>query len=236
MLPSTPAPGLPKLLKANWTRGLAFVLLCVGLLVVTSSDALHAALIRMLAVTETLIDAYPLAGTLFVILFSAAAAMLAFVSSAVIVPVAVYKWGAPISVLLLWIGWTLGGVCAYALGRTLGRPVVAYFISSDLLGRLEERVSRRTPFGVILLFQMAMPSEVPGYLLGLLRYRFVLYLVALGVTEAPYAAATVYLGESFLERRPGALLLIAAAVGSVSLLALLALQRRLSAARPRRLE
>ena len=71
MLPSTPAPGLPKLLKANWTRGLAFVLLCVGLLVVTSSDALHAALIRMLAVTETLIDAYPLAGTLFVILFSA---------------------------------------------------------------------------------------------------------------------------------------------------------------------
>src|SRR3972149_5503006 len=185
MLPSTPAPGLPKLLKANWTRGLAFVLLCVGLLVVTSSDALHAALIRMLAVTETLIDAYPLAGTLFVILFSAAAAMLAFVSSAVIVPVAVYKWGAPISVLL---------------------------------------------------FQMAMPSEVPGYLLGLLRYRFVLYLVALGVTEAPYAAATVYLGESFLARRPGALLLIAAAVGSVSLLALLALQRRLSAARPRRLE
>jgi uncharacterized membrane protein YdjX (TVP38/TMEM64 family) len=83
---------------------------------------------------------------------------------------------------------------------------------------------------------MAMPSEVPGHLLGLLRYRFALYLVALGVTEAPYAAATVYLGESFLERRPGALLLIAAAVGSVSLLALLALQRRLSAARPRRLE
>ncbi|MBI4521426.1 MAG: VTT domain-containing protein [Gemmatimonadetes bacterium] len=236
MPPLTLARGLPKLLKANWTRGLVFILLCIGLVVVASSDALHDGLLRMLTVTETLITAYPVAGTLFVILFAAAAAMLAFVSSAVVVPVAVYKWGAPISILLLWVGWTLGGVCAYALGRTLGRPVVAYFISSDLLARLEARVSRRTPFSVILLFQLAMPSEVPGYLLGLLRYRFVLYLLALSLTEVPYAAATVYLGATFLERRRGMLLVIGAAVIIVSLWAFHALQRRLSAVGPRRIE
>src|SRR3972149_7138888 len=129
MLPSTPAPGRPKLLKATWTRGLGFVLLCIGLLVVTSSDALHDALIRMLAVTETLIDAYPLAGMLFVILFAAAAAMLAFVSTAVIVPVAVYRWGAPISVLLLWVGWAPGGGCGGAPGGTLGGARGASFLS-----------------------------------------------------------------------------------------------------------
>jgi uncharacterized membrane protein YdjX (TVP38/TMEM64 family) len=44
-----------------------------------------------------------------------------------------------------------------------------------------------------------VPSEIPGYVLGILRYRFLLYLTALAITELPYAVAVVYLGESFLE-------------------------------------
>ena len=44
-----------------------------------------------------------------------------------------------------------------------------------------------------------MPSEIPGYVLGILRYKFPLYLTALAITELPYALAAVYLGESFLK-------------------------------------
>jgi uncharacterized membrane protein YdjX (TVP38/TMEM64 family) len=50
-----------------------------------------------------------------------------------------------------------------------------------------------------LLFQAAVPSEIPGYVLGILRYEFPLYLTALAITELPYAFAAVYLGESFLK-------------------------------------
>lgn len=53
-----------------------------------------------------------------------------------------------------------------------------------------------------------MPSEIPGYLLGMLRYRFLLYLTALGITEIPYAVATVYLGESFLAGESMAFMLV----------------------------
>ena len=51
-----------------------------------------------------------------------------------------------------------------------------------------------------------MPSEIPGYVLGLARYPFWKYLLALTITELPYAVVTIYLGASFIERRSGLIL------------------------------
>jgi uncharacterized membrane protein YdjX (TVP38/TMEM64 family) len=99
--------------------------------------------------------------------FSALSAMIAFFSTAVITPIAVETWGAGASIALLWTGWMLGGVCAYGIGRSLGRPVVRALTSHDALDRFENRISSRAPFGLVLLFQLAMPSEVPGYVLGI---------------------------------------------------------------------
>jgi len=81
-----------------------------------------------------------------------------------------------------------------------------YFILHRAILRYEEKIrgweqelSTRTRFIHILLFQAAVPSEIPGYLLGILRYPFLHYMAALAITELPYAIATVYLGESFLQ-------------------------------------
>lgn len=54
------------------------------------------------------------------------------------------------------------------------------------------------PITHVLLFQAFVPSEIPGYVLGTLHYRFCWYVVALAITELPYAVVTVYLGESYL--------------------------------------
>jgi uncharacterized membrane protein YdjX (TVP38/TMEM64 family) len=70
----------------------------------------------------------------------------------------------------------------------------------------------RARFAHILLFQAAVPSEIPGYVLGILRYSFPLYLAALAITELPYAIATVYLGESFLEGEGTVFILLGFAV------------------------
>jgi uncharacterized membrane protein YdjX (TVP38/TMEM64 family) len=103
--------------------------------------------------------------------------------------------------LLLWTGWMLGGCCAYGLSRYLGRRVARWFLSGSSFTAYEKLIPRDAPFGLILLFQTALPSEVPGYLLGLGRYPFRKYLAALAISELPYAVATIYLGEGFLERR-----------------------------------
>jgi uncharacterized membrane protein YdjX (TVP38/TMEM64 family) len=211
-----------------WKRVLLLILLCVGLAALAQSDALHSRLLQFLGTVEGIIDRRPVFGMSVFVVASALSAILAFFSSAIIVPAAVHAWGAPLTMLLLWIGWTVGGMGTYAVGRWLGRPVVKAMISDATLDQFEHRITTRAPFGLVLLFQFALPSEVPGSVLGLVRYSFGKYMAALTITELPYAVGTVYLGESFLEQRTFLIVGIGAAGAIVSAWALLQLRKRLS--------
>ncbi|HEX5718003.1 MAG TPA: VTT domain-containing protein, partial [Thermoanaerobaculia bacterium] len=190
-------------------------------------DDLHEALVGVLDASSKLIAERPVLGAALFVVLSALSAMLAFMSSAVLVPVALYAWGKTVCAILLWLGWILGGAAAYNLGRWLGRPVVRWLLPTETLDRYEDRLSKETPFGLIVLLQLAMPSEVPGYLLGLVRYPFWRYLLALALVELPYAVGTVYLGASFLDRRLALLLALGAAGAVFMFLAVRTLQRRL---------
>jgi uncharacterized membrane protein YdjX (TVP38/TMEM64 family) len=219
-----PEPG-SHLVTRRHALGLAGAIALLAL--VASSARLHGWLMSVLPVAEAIIRERPVLGVSVFVLFAALSAMLAFVSSAVIVPVGVYVWGKGISVALLLLGWVLGGVVSYGVGRYLGRPAVRMLTSVPLLERYEERLSRNAPFGLVLLFQAAMPSEVPGYLLGLLRYTFWKYLTVLTLTELPYSAATIYLGASFVERRIVVLIAVGTAMIVFSVWALHTLHRRI---------
>ncbi len=73
-----------------------------------------------------------------------------------------------------------------------------------------------------------MPSELPGYLFGLLEVRSRTYLLALGLVELPFALGTAVLGETFFRRESGWLFVVAGVGISTSLLAVFVLQRRLA--------
>jgi uncharacterized membrane protein YdjX (TVP38/TMEM64 family) len=211
-----------------WWRAAALALLLGALSVIALSDALHDGLLELFAVVEQAVRARPVAGVAFFLIGAALSALLAFFSSAVLVPIAIQTWGKPTSMLLLWIGWTAGGILAYTIGRHLGRPMVRWLTSEAALERFTNRISSRAPFGLVLLFQIALPSEVPGYALGLLRYPLAKYLLALGLTELPISVGTVYLGATFLERNIIMLVGIGIAGALFSGWALYALQKRLA--------
>lgn len=213
------------LLKAK-RRAAVLLLLAAGLALVTSFEQLHGWLVEILSSAEPIIRSKPVLGMSIFILFAAASAMLAFVSSALIIPVGVYVWGEATSILLLWIGWMLGGICSYLIGRYLGRPVVKALSSGLALERYENRISHQAPFAFVFLFQVALPSELPGYLLGLVRYPFWRYLGALALAELPYAVTDIYLGASFIERRIYRLAGLAIAMAAFSGWAIYWLQRR----------
>jgi uncharacterized membrane protein YdjX (TVP38/TMEM64 family) len=223
MLALMPAP-LPPFTR----RALVIVLLVVGLAFVASSAELHEWLLGFLPAAEEVIKERPVLGVSVFVLYAALSAMLAFASSALIVPLSVYVWGNGFTMLLLWVGWILGGVFAYAISRYFGRTVVTVLRAGPALERYENRISQRASFGLILLFQLAVPSEVPGYLLGLSRYPFRKYLAALALAELPYAAVTVYLGASFLERRTYTLIGVGAAVAAFTAWAVYTLHRRIA--------
>ncbi|MFA6954639.1 MAG: VTT domain-containing protein [Thermoanaerobaculia bacterium] len=214
------------LLVHHWRRLLA-VLILVGLAVVAArSEALFGELDDVLAAVQGLIVRRPGWGVVVFILFSALSAMLAFLSSAVLVPFGVYVWGANLTFFLLWVGWLLGGVAAYGVGRLLGRRVVMWLIDPDKLRRYEGRLSKEASFPLVLLFQLALPSEIPGYLLGLLRYPFWLYVAALAIAELPFAAGAVSLGKSFIRRDWPSLVIVGLAGVALTSWAVAAWQRR----------
>lgn len=194
-------------------RDLQRHLFTIGLLVVlagliAASDTLHGKTEAIVAWIENLIAQAPLLGMLAFLLLAMLSAMVAFFSSALFAPVAIVAWGKAACFLLLWCGWFLGGVASYCVGRFLGRTVAATIVGDNRIAAWEGQVSSRTRFIHVLFFQAVVPSEVPGYVLGVLRYRVLFYLAALGITELPYAVATVYLGDSFLKGESGVFILL----------------------------
>ena len=211
----------------TWGRLVGLLGLGVVLYIAVSSDGVYSLLIGLVTAVGEIVSTHPVSGAVLFVLLSAASAMIAFFSTGVIVPVALITWGAGGTFVLLWLGWILGGIIAYSLSRLLGRRVVTALTSGEALS-YGDRISARASFRLILLFQLGLPSEIPGYVLGVLRYPFLAYLAALALAELPYAVATVYLGDSFLERRGVLLIAIGLAVVGLSVLAFQSLHRRLN--------
>jgi uncharacterized membrane protein YdjX (TVP38/TMEM64 family) len=164
------------------------------------SDTVYGLIEQGLDVVEVLILRHPVAGLVAFVGLSAASAMLTFVSTAVLVPVGITVWGELGTMGLLWSGWLIGGVVAYSIGRFLGRSIVRMLTSKEQMDRYEGSISGRLRWHAVFLFQLALPSEVPGYLLGIVRYPFFRFILALALAELPFAAGAVYLGKGFLER------------------------------------
>jgi uncharacterized membrane protein YdjX (TVP38/TMEM64 family) len=198
-------------------RAIILAALVAGLAILASSDAVHGVLLRVFEMSRDIITRHTVAGPLVFVVLAMLSAMLAFFSSAVLVAPAVFAWGPVNTALLLLVGWMLGGILSYALARHVGRPALRWLARGRSKHREEARLTPETPLGLVILFQLALPSEIPGFVLGLVRYPFARYVVALAIGELPYAVGTVLLGVTFVERRVGAFI----ALGAVAVLAIL---------------
>ena len=197
-------------------RGLALAGLALLLGAVLVASRWVAPLLAWLLTLAPLLDRDPLAGALAFVALSAASAVVAFFSSAVLVPAAVSAWGATTTLGLLWLGWWLGGGLTYLLGRGLApadrgprtaapdaapTPAVSPSRLHQRVSRLAARLPPGLDFPLVLALQLALPSELPGYLCGVLRVHARVYFTALALAELPYAAATVLVGQGLVDGR-----------------------------------
>lgn len=142
-------------------------------------------------------NAHPVSGAAVFFLFSALSAMLAFASTAVLVPPAILAWGKLLTFLLLWSGWIAGAMTAYFIGR-LARPLLDRLGYEKHLEQYERFVSKQMSFWTVFGFCLAVPSEVPGYLFGNMRYPFAKFIGAIALVEGLYAVGTLIAGKSLL--------------------------------------
>lgn len=202
-----------------------FLLLVAAAVAVVTVEDVHELARRVVLLGEEAILRYPVWGAAVFVLLAAVSAMFAFFSTAVVIPIGVEAWGTTGCFLLLWLGWVVGGGGAYAIGRWLGRWAVAALVDQARLEKYERHLTGRVGFRMILLVQIALPSELLGYVLGLARYPFRTYIAALTVATVPFALGAVLLGESFLERRYLTLVLVGVAGIALSAITLRYVQR-----------
>jgi len=214
----------PRQLRKRLVTLVAFIAVLAA---IASSDAAHAQMVRGVAAIGRVMAAHPVLGPVLFVVASALSAMLAFLSSALLVPSAVTLWGRAPTMALLWLGWMLGGLLAYSLARRFGPVLVRKLVSPKWLERFSARVSAEMPWGVVLLLQSALPSELPGYLLGLAGYPRARYLAALAIAELPFAIGVVLAGESVMARRTTVLVGLGLLAVLFSVVAFWLLQRHL---------
>lgn len=185
--------------------------LIVGVFLLSYSDTFRSLLDSITLWAKDLMSANPLLGAVVFFLFSMLSAMLAFASSAALVPPANLVWGKFVTFLLLWGGWLSGAVLAYQIGR-LARPLLMRLGYKEKIHKYQEYVGRRTKFWMVLLFCFAVPSEIPGYVLGGVQYSFWRFVIAMAISEGIYAVLIVLAGESLFSKNPLPLVLILGAL------------------------
>lgn len=203
-----------RLLRQHRKRLALVLLLLVIATTVAATGPLHRAILSIIAAAEPVIQQHAFAGAVVFVLLSALSAIVFFFSTAVITPVAVDAYGPIAALALLWLGWILGGITTFAIGRVFGWRVASWFVDPRRLRDYERRAKNLASFRHVLLFQLAVPSEIPGYVLGLAGCRFRTFVLAMALGELPFAMGAVYLGESFLERNY--LLLLAIGITGVA--------------------
>jgi uncharacterized membrane protein YdjX (TVP38/TMEM64 family) len=200
---------MPK--KRTIVLAVALIATVVVLVLLSYSESFRNLFESITLWAKDLMAANPVLGALVFFLFSMLSAMFAFASSVALVPPANLVWGKLITFLLLWGGWLAGAIVAYLIG-SLARPLLIRLGYKETLEKYQEYVSRRTRFWMVLLFCFAVPSEIPGYVMGGVHYSFWKFLAAMALTEGIYALGVVFAGESLMADKPLPLFLIVAAL------------------------
>ncbi len=174
----------------------------VAILIFWSSIVLQEEYWRLVGFFESQATAKPFLSIFIFLLLTVFSMMFLFFSSVLLVPVAVSVWGSLTTTTLLLVGWLLGAILSYILGRYAGYPILKYFISSRKLDHYRNLFSENSSFLLVFLLRFVLPSEIPGYALGLLRFNFQKYLLITMLAEIPYALVTVYAIEAILNKDP----------------------------------
>lgn len=146
---------------------------------------------------NSLASLHPILSALLFVFFTAVTAMVTFVGIFPLVPSAIMLWGPQFTLVLVMIGWFVGDLGMYVLGRGTGGSSITKSSLYKKYKAIQESL-KKTEFFIILLLRLALPSEMFGYALGVIKYKFSLYLLVTFLAELPFAILTVYGADAYL--------------------------------------
>lgn len=177
---------------------IGFSAIAVFALLFWSSYALQSYIYGIIEILETYFRDYPVFGSTIFIGLAALSAIISPFTSAPLIPASILIFGNFFSFLFLWFGWILGGTFSYLLGRFAARPLAIKLFSNKKIEEYQNKLSKKTNFWLILLFRGSVPAEIPGPVLGALKYSLPKFVLATAIAELPYAIATIYASNALI--------------------------------------
>ncbi|TAK96048.1 hypothetical protein EPO05_02735 [Patescibacteria group bacterium] len=190
-------------LDETMRKRLIIFLACVFLIfIIWLSVAFQQVFYQYVATIASFLETHPVLGSLLFVGLAGISSLLSLFSSVPLVPVAVVVFGDWSTIMFLLVGWMLGGIGTYFIGALAGSTVMCYFISPKEADYYQRQLSRSDSFWWIVAFRLALPAEVTGYTLGIIRYPFGKYVLATFLSELPFALLAVYSSLALIYSHP----------------------------------
>ena len=117
------------------------------------------------------------------------------ISAGPLIPIAANAWGVAITAALSILGWTIGSLIAFAIGRRYGLPLAQKFFSVRNLESIHKHIPQERIFWSVVLLRIMIPVDLLSYALGIfgvLGWRRYTLATIIGIT--PFAFIFAYLG------------------------------------------
>ena len=152
-------------------------------------------------VLHTVAEENPLLGGILFALIMFSTTVVAPLTSLPLVPIVAMFLGPFTTGLACFVGWTLGAVVAFLIGRHLGQPFVAKYIGMEKIKKYEKYIPPETSFMLIVVLRMCVPVDLLSYALGLLStVSFRVYTLATMIGILWFSFAFAYGGVALMNR------------------------------------
>jgi len=119
-----------------------------------------------------------------------------FYPAEIVLVVAGYVYGIPVGLALMVLAWATSGVCCWALGRAIGRPVLRAAFGASQIDALERLLDRQGAFPLLAARLIpVVPHALAGYVAGALRVPIGRFAWTTVVGYLPLQATVVVLGH-----------------------------------------
>ena len=134
-------------------------------------------------------------GMVAYIVIAVIATVAAPISAGPLIPIAANVWGVAATAALSILGWTIGSLVAFAIGRRYGLPLAQKFFSVRNLESIHKHIPKEKIFWSVVLLRIMIPVDLLSYALGIfgvLGWRRYTLATIIGIT--PFAFIFAYLG------------------------------------------
>jgi len=188
-------------MKRDYLNIIGFFLLVFALAnILVYSLTFQEAYTGLIAALEARLQGESVIGPLVFIVLAALGVMLSPFSVVPFSIIAISIWGKGLTLLYVMIGSLLGASVAYVIGAQAIYRLMKRLIPASQIKRYSEVINERSSFLLVELFFLAMPVEVPGYVLGAGKYAYWKFILAAAVAYLPFEALAIYAGDAFLHK------------------------------------